>query len=85
MGMISASRVTTTIAATQMAEAKKKKRKRTRSTVSVDTTTVSSNVETIEVDDDKGDTESLSATAAPYAGTPHKAASIEEQAVRTPR
>jgi hypothetical protein len=84
-GKISASRAATTITATQSAEAKKKKQKRTRSTVSVDTTIVSSDVETIEVDDDEGDTESPSATAAPSAGTPRKAASMEEQAVGTPR
>jgi hypothetical protein len=84
-GKISASRAAATTAATQTVEAKKKKRKRTRSTVLVDTTTVSSSVETIEVDDEEGDAESPGATTAPSAGTPHKAVSMEEQAVETPR
>jgi hypothetical protein len=82
-GKISALRTAATIAATQTAEAKKK-RKWTRSTVSVDMTTVSSSIETIEVDDDERDTELPSAMAAPSAGTPRKAASTEEQAVGTP-
>jgi hypothetical protein len=71
---IPASRAAAMIAATQTAEAKKKKRKRTRSTVSVDTTTVSSGVETIEVDGKEGDTESPGTTAA----------STEEQAMEMP-
>jgi hypothetical protein len=54
-GKISTSRAAATIAATQTAEAKKKKRKQTRSTVLVDTATVSSDVETINVDDEEGD------------------------------
>jgi hypothetical protein len=82
---VPASWAVATIAATQTAEAKKKKRKQTRSTVSVDTTMVSSGVETIEVDDNEGDTESPSATVAPSAGTPRKVASTEEQVVGTPR
>jgi hypothetical protein len=40
-------------AAAQVAEAKKRRGKRTRSTVSVDTTTKSSDVETIDVEEDK--------------------------------
>jgi hypothetical protein len=68
-----------------MADAKKKKWKRTRHTVSVDTATISSSVETIEIDVEEGDTESPGATAAPSAGTPRRAASTEEQAVETPR
>jgi hypothetical protein len=65
-------------------EAKKKKRKRIRSTVSVYTTAVSSSIEPIEVDDKEGDAESPGATAAPFAGTPRKTASTEEQAVEMP-
>jgi hypothetical protein len=84
-GKISASRATATIAATQATEAKKKKRKCTRSTVSVDTTAVSSGVETIDVDDDEGNAESLSTISAPSARTPRKAASMKEQVVGMPR
>jgi hypothetical protein len=51
----------------------------------VDTATVSSGVETIDVDDEDGDVESPSATAAPSAGTNRRAASTEEQAVETAR
>jgi hypothetical protein len=43
-------------AATQAAEAKKRRGKRTRSTVSANTTTISSDIETIDVDDDEGGT-----------------------------
>jgi hypothetical protein len=57
-------------------EAKKMKRKRTRSAVSADTTTISSDVETIDADDGKGDIESLKATTALLP---------EKQAVETPR
>jgi hypothetical protein len=64
---------------------KKKKRKRTRPTMSVDMATVSSSVETIEVDDEEGGAESPGATVAPSAGTPRRAVSTEEQAVETPR
>jgi hypothetical protein len=56
----------------------KQKRKRIRSIVSVDMTTIGSNVETIDVNDDEGDAESPSATAAPSVGTPHRAASPEK-------
>jgi hypothetical protein len=55
-------------AATQAAEAKKRKRKRTRSVVSADTTTISFDVETINVDDGEGDVESPKATTAPSLG-----------------
>jgi hypothetical protein len=51
-------------AATQAVEAKKRKRKRTRSAVSAYTTMISSDVETIDFDDGKGDIESPKATAA---------------------
>jgi hypothetical protein len=53
--------------------------------MSVDTTTISSNIETIDVDDEEGDVESPSTTAAPSAGTPRRAASPVKQAVETPR
>jgi hypothetical protein len=85
-GKVSASRTAASITTTQTAEAKKKKkRKRTRSTVSVDTATVSSNIETIDVDDEEGDVESPSATVAPSVGTPRRAVSPVKQAVETPR
>jgi hypothetical protein len=81
VGRISASR-----AATQAAEAKKKnKRKRTRSAVSADTTTISSDVKTIDVDDGEGDIELQKATTALSARTPHRVASLGKQAVETPR
>jgi hypothetical protein len=83
-GKISASWAAATIAATQTTEAKKKKRKQNRSTVSVDTTTVSSDVETIEFDDKEGDTVSPSTTEALSMGTPRKVASTEEQVVGMP-
>jgi hypothetical protein len=53
--------------------------------VLVDTTTISSGIENIEVDDDEGDAESPSATTTPSAGTPHKVVSTEELAMETPR
>jgi hypothetical protein len=64
---------------------KKSKRKRTRSVVSADTTTISSNVENIDVDDGEGNVESPKATAAPSAETPRRATSPGKQAVETPR
>jgi hypothetical protein len=78
-GKISASR-----AATQVVEVKKKKRMWTWSAVSADMTTISSDVETIDVDDEEGDAESLKVAATPSAGTPRRAASPEKQAVETP-
>jgi hypothetical protein len=42
-------------AATQVAEAKKRRGKRTRSAVSADTTTRSSDVETIDIEEDESD------------------------------
>jgi hypothetical protein len=66
-----------------MAEAKKK-RKWTRSTVSVDTTTVKSDIKTIDIDNKEGNAESPSATAAPSVGTPRRVASPEKQAVEKP-
>jgi hypothetical protein len=63
-------------AATQVAELKKRRGKRTRSTVSADTTTISSNVETIDVDDEEGDVQLPKATTA---------LSLGEQAVEMPR
>jgi hypothetical protein len=47
-------------------------------------TTVSSGVETIDVDDEEGDVESPSATVAPFVGTPRRVVSPEKQAVGTP-
>jgi hypothetical protein len=79
-GKISASQATT-----QAAEVKKKKRKQTRSAVSLDTTTISSDVETIDVDDGEGDIESPKAIATLSAGTPRRAASPGKQAVETHR
>jgi hypothetical protein len=63
-------------AATQVAEAKKRRGKRTRSAVSADTTTIISDVETIDVEDDEGGVQSPKATMAPSPGrqvaeTPH--------------
>jgi hypothetical protein len=63
-------------AATQVAEAMKRRGKRTRSAVSTDTTTISSNVETIDVDDEGGDVQSPKETMVPSPG---------KQAVETPR
>jgi hypothetical protein len=83
-GKVSASQAVATIAVTQTAEVKKKKSKRTRSAVQVDMTTVSSDVETINVDDEEGDVKSPSATTSPSAGTPRKAASPVKQEVETP-
>jgi hypothetical protein len=42
---------------TQATDAKKRRGKRTRSVVSKDTTTIISDVETIDVDDEEGDTQ----------------------------
>jgi hypothetical protein len=53
--------------------------------VSVGTTTVSSDVETIDVDDEEGDVESPSATTAPSTGTPRRAASPVKQTIEMPR
>jgi hypothetical protein len=61
---------------TQAAEAKKRRGKRTRSAVSVDTTTISSDIETIDVDDGEGDAQSPKASTAPPPG---------KQAVEMPR
>jgi hypothetical protein len=60
MGKIPASQATT-----QVAEVKKRRGKRTRSAVSADTTTKSSDVETIDVEEDEGDVQSPKATTAP--------------------
>jgi hypothetical protein len=71
-----AEKIPTSQAATQIAEAKKRRGKRTRSAVSTDTTTVSSDIETIDAEDDKGDVQSPKAITAPSLGrqaaeTPH--------------
>jgi hypothetical protein len=71
-----AGKIPTSKAATQVAEANKRRGKRTKSAVSANTTTISSDVETIDVDDEEGDTQSLKAPAAPPPG---------RQAVETPR
>jgi hypothetical protein len=63
-------------ATTQIVEVKKRRGKWTRSMVSADTTMVSSNVETIDVEDDEGDVQSPKATTA---------LSPTMQAVETPR
>jgi hypothetical protein len=55
---------------------KKRRGKRTRSAVSADTTTISSDVKTIDVDDEEGDMQSPKATTTPSPG---------KQAVETPR
>jgi hypothetical protein len=72
---VSASRATASIAATHTAEAKKKKRKGTRLKVPAGTTTVSSDVDAINIDDEEGDVESTRATAASSVGTPRMEAS----------
>jgi hypothetical protein len=55
-------------AATQVAEAKKKRGKQTRFAVSANTTTKSSDVETIDVEEDEGDVQSPRATMIPSSG-----------------
>jgi hypothetical protein len=55
-------------AVAQVAEAKKRRGKHTRSAVSVDTTTKSSDIETIDVEEDEGDVQSPKATTAPSPG-----------------
>jgi hypothetical protein len=62
--------------ATEAAEAKKRKRKWNRSAMLADTTMISSDVETIDIDDGEGDVKSPKATAAP---------SLGKQAVEMPR
>jgi hypothetical protein len=77
-----AGKIPTSQVATQAAEAKK--RKQTRSAVSADTTTISSDVETIDVDDGEGDVESPKVTAALSPGkkvveTPQQASKTQER------
>jgi hypothetical protein len=55
-------------AVTQLAEAKKRRGKQTSSAVSADTTSKSSDIETIDVEEDEGDVKSLRATTAPSPG-----------------
>jgi hypothetical protein len=83
-GKVFAFRVAASIAATQTAEVKKKKRNPTRSTVPVDTTTTSSDIETIDIDDEEDDIESPRETVAPSAGTPHRAVAPVKQGVEMP-
>jgi hypothetical protein len=64
---------------------KKRRGKRTKSTVSANTTTASSDVETIDVQDVKGDVQSPKATTAPSprgqaADTPHPASRAQGRA-----
>jgi hypothetical protein len=58
-------KIPTSQAATQITEEKKRRGKWTRFAVSTDTTTASSDVETIDVEDDEGDVQSPKATTAP--------------------
>jgi hypothetical protein len=69
-------KIPTSQATAQVAEVKKRRGKRTRSAVSPDTTTKSSDVKTIDVEEDEGDVQSLKATTAPSPG---------RQAAETPR
>jgi hypothetical protein len=61
---------------TQVAEVKKRRGKRIRSAVSADITMRSSDVETIDVEEDEGDVQSPKATTTPSPG---------RQAAETPR
>jgi hypothetical protein len=63
-------------AVAQVAEAKKRRGKQTKSAVSADITTKSSDIETIDVEEDDGDVQSPKATTAPSSG---------RQAAETPR
>jgi hypothetical protein len=58
-------KIPTSQATAQVADAKKRRGKRTRSAVSPDTTTKSSDVKTIDVEEDEGDVQSPKATTAP--------------------
>jgi hypothetical protein len=73
------------IAATHTADAKKKKRKRTGLAASADMTTVSSSVETINVEDEEDDAKSPSTATVLPAETPRKATTTEGQLSQTPR
>jgi hypothetical protein len=53
---------------TQVAEAKKGRGKRTRSAVSADTTTISPDIETIDIDHEEGDVQLPKATSASSPG-----------------
>jgi hypothetical protein len=79
-----ASRAAARIAATQTTKAKKKIRKRADPAASTDTAAVSSNVETINVDDEEDDARSPSAAMVPATEMPHKAAAVEERATEMP-
>jgi hypothetical protein len=82
---MSASRATKTIASTQTVEAKNKKRKRVVPYVSSDTVTVSSGVETINVDDDEEDAKSPDMSTVLLAKMPRKATAVEELALEAHR
>jgi hypothetical protein len=73
---MSASRAAATIAATQTTEAKKK-RKRIEPAVSAHTATVSSDVETINVEEEEDDAKSPSTTTVPPTEMPGKATAME--------
>lgn len=85
VGKMSASRATKTIASTQTVEAKNKKRKRVVPYVSSDTVTVSSGVETINVDDDEEDAKSPDMSTVLLAKMPRKATAVEELALEAHR
>jgi hypothetical protein len=78
---MSASRAAATIAATQTTDAKKK-RKRTGPIVSADTVTVSSDVETIYIEEEDNTKSPGAATTVP-AEMPRKVAVTEDRAVET--
>jgi hypothetical protein len=69
-GIMSASRAAATIAATQTTEVKKKKRKRVGSAVSVDMATASSDIETINAQEEEDDAKLPDAAVVAPAKTP---------------
>jgi hypothetical protein len=62
------SKIPASQATTQIAEAKKRRGKWTMSAVSADTTTASSDIETVDIEDVDGDVQSPKATTAPSPG-----------------
>jgi hypothetical protein len=84
-GIMSASRAAATIAATQTTEVKKKKRKRVGSAVSVDMATASSDIETINAQEEEDDAKLPDAAVVAPAKTPRKVAATEERVMETPR
>jgi hypothetical protein len=63
-----ARKIPTSQVVTQVAEAKKGRGKRTRSAVSADTTTISPDIETIDIDHEEGDVQLPKATSASSPG-----------------